>query len=313
MLSRVAENLYWLGRYIERAENTARIVAVNANLLLDLPKGIAPGWEPLVQITSSAALFDEHYTEPDERSVVRFLVSDTCNPGSILSALSQARENTRTVRDIVQRELWEVVNEVYIYARENQQSGLSKRGRFAYLKHIIRSSQTFTGLGSGTMNHNAGFHFLRLGALLERADMTTRIIDVRSASLLPEQKAAQRTFENIQWMSVLKSLHAYQMYRQKMQVRVRRRDALRFLLQDDEFPRACYRCIKAAESRVKRLPHNDAPLRMLARVKRMTDSADIDRLAESQSHLHIFIDQLQLGLALVHEEIAGQYFLVDPA
>ncbi len=309
MLSRVAENLYWLSRYVERAENTARIVSVNANLLLDLPKGIAPGWQPLVEIIGDDVVPSELHKEYDERSAVNFLVGDTRNPGSILSSLALARENARTIRDIFQREAWELINELYLYAQENLHSGLSKRGRFAYLKHIIRGSQTLTGITSGTMNHNSGFHFSRLGALLERADMTTRLIDARSASLLPEEISGQRSYENIQWRSILRSLNAYQMYRQKMQVRVRRADALRFLLQDDEFPRAFYRCIIAAESRVRKLPNHDAVLRALARTSRVVTNANIESLTESQEQLHAFIDELQLGLAQVHDQIAQCYFL----
>ena len=109
MLSRVAENLYWMARYLERAENTARLITVNANLLLDLPKTVQPGWEPLIEITGSAEIFHANYQQPDERSVVKFLIADTVNPGSILSSLVAARENVRTVRDFMPRETWEQV------------------------------------------------------------------------------------------------------------------------------------------------------------------------------------------------------------
>jgi uncharacterized alpha-E superfamily protein len=123
MLSRVAENIYWLARYVERAENTARIVTVNANLLLDLPKGIAPGWRPLIDITGANALFEEHYKDYGERQVVRFLLGDERYPGSILSALGAARENCRTIRDVVPREAWEQINELYLFAREELAKG----------------------------------------------------------------------------------------------------------------------------------------------------------------------------------------------
>jgi uncharacterized alpha-E superfamily protein len=123
MLSRVAENIYWMARYVERAENTARIVSVNANLLLDLPKGIAPGWRPLVDITGANALFEEHYKDYGERQVVRFLIADERNSGSILAALVAARENCRTIRDFVPREAWELLNEIYLFAREDLPRG----------------------------------------------------------------------------------------------------------------------------------------------------------------------------------------------
>ncbi len=309
MLSRVAENLYWSARNLERAENTARLVNVNAHLLLDLPKGIAPGWEPLIAITGGEALYHELYPEPDERSVVKFLVADRRNTGSILSSLAAARENTRTIRDVVPREVWEAINELHLDAKADEQAGLSKRGRHTYLTGVIRGAQSISGMVMGTMNHNAGYEFMRIGRLLERADMTTRIVDVRSANLLPDETSGLRPFENIQWMSVLKSLTAYQMYRQKMQVRVRRVDSLRFLLQDDEFPRSLYRCIVQLGRGLARLPRNEGPRRALGRLQRTVPGADMAAL--SQVGLHEFIDQLQVGLAALHDEISRTYFLVQ--
>ena len=125
MLSRVAESLYWMGRYAERAENVARLTNVNANLLLDLPRGIAPGWAPLVAIMGGQADYDARYTDYEERNVVRFLLMDSDNPSSVLSSLAQARENARTVRDIMPREAWELINELHHYAREHASSGVS--------------------------------------------------------------------------------------------------------------------------------------------------------------------------------------------
>jgi uncharacterized alpha-E superfamily protein len=161
------------------------------------------------------------------------------------------------------------------------------------------------------MNHDAGQHFLSLGRVLERADMTTRIVDVRSASLLPEETPELRPFENIQWMSVLKSLTAHQMYRRTMQVRVRRADALRFLLLDGAFPRAFYWCVEEADRNMQALPRGDGPRRQIARVKRMVQGADIADLAESNANLHGTIDELQIGLGDVHAEIQRTYFLHD--
>ena len=308
MLSRVAETVYWLGRYMERAENTARIVSVNANLLMDLPKGMAPGWQPLITITGSEALFEKRYAGYEERQVVRFLLGDTENPGSLIACLGMARENARTVRDILPREAWEAINELYLFARDNLQSGLSKRGRYAYLKGTFGAVYAIAGMLDRTMNHDVGYDFMRIGRDLERSDMTTRIVDVRSASLLPEETARRRPFENIQWVSVLKSLSAYQMYRRSMQVRVRRADVLRFLLLNDVFPRSVYRCVAVVEGCMTRLPHNEPPLRALGRLKRWLQGTDVGAL--EQVDLHEFIDQIQLGLGAVHDETATRYFLV---
>jgi uncharacterized alpha-E superfamily protein len=292
MLSRVAENIYWLARYIERAENTARLINVTSNLVLDLPKKIPFEWGALADITGSSALFNERHAAADERTVVKFLVGDVNNPGSVIRSLDSARENARTIRDIIPREAWEQINHLYMRCKSNLQLGLSRQGRYDYLRWAILGTQTITGMLAGTMNHDAGYDFLRVGRNLERADMTTRIIDVRSANLLAEQASDLAPFENIQWMSVLKSLTGYQMYRRTMQVRVRRPDVLRFLIQDRRFPRAFYHTVCEVESCLRDLPRNDAP--------------KPERL--NPVELHHFMDELQAHLAEVHDQISATYF-----
>ena len=251
MLARVAENIYWMSRYVERAENMARLVNVNSNLLLDLPRGIAPGWRPLISIVGAEDAFtDKHGAADDETRVLRFLVADRDNPQSIASSVARARENARTFRDAIPREAWQEVNALHHYTRDHVQQGLTKRGRFDFLAGVIRRSQTLAGLLSGCMNHDDAYCFVHLGRHLERADMTTRILDVRSASLVPADVSELRPFDNIQWMSVLKSLTGYQMYRLEMQTRVRRTDVLRFLLQSRHFPRSVLRCLVELERRL---------------------------------------------------------------
>lgn len=310
MLSRVAENLYWLGRYVERAENSARIVTVNANLLLDLPGDLAPGWQPLIAITGSEDSYCAKYPDFDEHNVVSFLVGDFDYPNSILACLNSARKNARTIRDIVPREAWERINELFLYAQEHLNLGISKRGRFTYLREVILGAQTVTGILAGTMNHDAGYGFLRIGQMLERGDMTTRTVDVRSATLLPQTASGLLPYENIQWISVLKSLTAYQMYRQKMQVRVRRADALQFLIQNEHFPRSFYYCASSVESSVRRLPRNEPVRRTLSRLKRNAKSVSMSALADDNVQLHDFMDRLQIGLGRVHSAVADAYFLL---
>ena len=222
MLSRVAENIYWMARYIERAENIARLINVNTNLLLDLPKSANVGWVPIIEILGSGQLFNEQYDTPDERNVLRFIISDQKNSGSIVSSLNSARENARTIRDIIPRESWERINDLFMVAKSNAQSGIARKHRYDYLSSVITGAQTITGQLAGTMLHDVGYDFLRMGRNLERTDMTTRIIDVRSGDLLEHEHEALTPYESIQWMSVLKSLTAYQMYRRSVQTRVSR-------------------------------------------------------------------------------------------
>ena len=305
MLSRVAENIYWMARYIERAENTARVIMVNSNLLLDLPKHVQLGWQPIVEILGAEEHYLEQNSDFDERQVLKYLISDPDSTNSILNSLRQARENARTVRDIVPRETWERINDLYLYARSSALSGYSKKGRFDYMQKIILGAQTITGLLAGTMLHDMGYDFLKMGRNLERADMTTRIIDVRSADLLPEHEALT-PFENIQWMSVLKSLTGYQMYRRTVQERVSRPYVLKFLLKDKQFPRSFFHALLEVKACLQNLPRNEKPITLLNEIGKKVLRADQAIL--KQDELHSFIDELQLGLAELNSLITKTYF-----
>ncbi|MCW8908633.1 MAG: alpha-E domain-containing protein [Sedimenticola sp.] len=305
MLSRVAENIYWMARYIERAENTARLVMVNTNLLLDLPKGLQPGWKPIIEILGSEEYFLQNYDDFTERAVLKSLIADPNSSTSILHSLRMARENGRTIRDIIPREGWEQINDLYLVAKSNASSGYTKKGRFDYLKRMVLGAQTITGLLAGTMLHDMGYDFLRMGRNLERAEMTTRIIDVRSANLLDEHEGLT-PFENIQWMSVLKSLTAYQMYRRTIQVRVRRKDVLKFLLKDKKFPRSFFHALLEVKSCLQNLPRNESSVTLLNEVGKKVLRADQAIL--QQDELHAFIDELQLGLGDLNQSITETYF-----
>jgi uncharacterized alpha-E superfamily protein len=310
MLSRVARNVYWLGRYVERAENTGRLINVNSNLLLDLPTSLTLGWQPLIAIMGSEELFKTYNVEANERNITKFLMLDPSNASSILSAIAQARENLRTTRDIVPSDVWEQLNDLYLYVNEQAEKGVNKRARYEFLKKVILGCQMVTGVTSGTMSRDAAYNFLRMGSFLERADMTSRILDVRTANLWQKQEQSNvnfTPFENIQWMSVLKSLTAYQMYRQHMRLRVRGEDVVKFLLQNKEFPRSLYYSLGVVERCLFNLPKNDATLRNLARLQRKVQSANVQQIL-SDGKLHEFVDELQIALQTVHNCIATAYF-----
>lgn len=308
MLSRVAENLYWLARYIERAENTARMVSVNGHLQLDLPARARTGWEPLIAITGSAPLFRMLYRAPSEKNVVAFLVSDERNPASIIGCLRNARENARTMRDIMPRESWEQISSLHSSAARHIRKDELLPDRDRYLRSIITGAQTITGLLAGTMSQDIGFDFLRLGRNLERTDMTSRIIDVRSADLLSDQGGGLRPFETIQWMSVLKSLSGYQMYRQHVDQSVRRIYVLEFLLKDEDFPRAIFHCLGETERCLGRLPRKRKAVDIIRRMRKAVSEADLETL--EQSNLNRFIDGLQIMMGELHDCIAETYFRV---
>lgn len=306
MLSRVANHIYWMARYLERAENTARLIQVNTHLLLDLPKSVTLGWEPIVDMLSFRETFYEKYDVADERNVIKFMVTDASNPSAIINSLAEARENARIVREIIPSEAWELINNLHMIAKEDGQSVLTRRHRFECLNRVIIGNQTITGLLDGTMNRDQAYAFLCLGRHLERADMTTRIIDVRSASLLPEVTTEQSAFENIQWMSVLKSLTAYQMYRQEMRLRIRRADILNFLMKKDTFPRSLSHSLGQIKQRVDQLPNPKPVAAPIATLENELESLNTAQL--KQEKLHAVIDELQLGLVNIHGAINENYF-----
>jgi uncharacterized alpha-E superfamily protein len=310
MLSRVAENIFWMARYIERAENIARLINVNTNLILDLPKSANVGWMPIVVILSSDKLFKEQNDNSDERNVLRFIISEQKNPGSLVTSLANARENARTIRDIIPRETWERINDLFLYAKGNAQSGIARRHRYDYFSKVIAGAQTITGQLAGTMLHDVGYDFLKMGRNLERADMTTRIIDVRSSSLLEHEHEALTPYESIQWMSVLKSLTAYQMYRRSVQARVSRPLVLKFILKDRHFPRAVIHALGEVKACLTNLPRNKDLKNQLGELQQFV--LDADPAILKQNELHKFIDQVQLKLIEFSKNVAEAYFNAPP-
>ncbi|MFG1497882.1 alpha-E domain-containing protein [Saccharospirillum sp. HFRX-1] len=308
MLSRVAENIYWLARYLERAEDTARLINVTSNLLLDFPRNTRLDWDSLVVISGAEELFDEHYETRSADNVLNFLCVDQHYSGSIISSLDAARENLRTTRDILPREIWEELNTLYLDMHRHAESGITSRKRDTIMKRIIRSCQTINGVIEGSLSHTQVHTFLMLGRNLERGDMTTRIIDVRSANLLPRNTDDLTPFEGLQWMSVLKSLTGYQMYRQQVRLRVKGPDVLRFLLQDEYFPRSVASCLGQLSFELEDLPGHDEAQALVDKTLSLLINAKLVSLAYEPDLLHDFVDELQISFNELHQAIADQYF-----
>ena len=282
---------------------------VNSNLLLDLPKGIAPGWEPILAIMGCGETFNEFFQEANERNVAKFLIADKRYHSSIISCLYQAREDMRTTRAIIPQGTWETINDLYYFATDNVTSGLTRSGRYEYLKQIIRKCQMLNGTMSGSMSHDKTYDFVRIGRSIERADMTTRVLDVRASNLLPKQVEDLKPFEDIQWKSVLESIAAYQMYRRHVHVRVNGTAVLTYLLQDSQFPRSIHYCLAEIEGCLRTLPANESPLRMLGRAQRMVRQADEPILVKEK--LNNYINDLQILLGNLGEQLTVTFFQAE--
>lgn len=308
-LSSTAQRSYWLGRYLERTETSARLVTVHANLLIDMPTRMPLGWRPLVAITGSADLYDELFDDTVERSVCRFLINDQRNPGSLLKSLSWAKENARTLRGIIPRPAFEFINEAYLFARENLTEPLSRTRRMSGLNKITEYIQQVDGYMSANMLHDAHWNFLRIGHFIERADMTTRLIDAGTGTFW-DSAAELEPFADIQWRSVLRALYALQSYNTSMGEPITQGPVIDFLMNDPRLPRSVAYGLNSLRNNLRSLPRHDKPLRAVNRIRREVSGTYVRDM--SADEISSFLDQCQVRLNLVHEEIHRTYFDFRP-
>src|SRR5580698_11248224 len=219
MLSRVANSLFWMSRYIERAEIIARIVDVNLQLLLDFrsldDQRLAEHWLPIVQSTGDDVLFSQLYKDVRGQTVTEFLTFRPDNPNPILSCIAQARENARMIRDQITSEMWEEINRLHLHLRSPQARSTWNSSPYEFFQEIKFSSLYLQGLIDATIRHNENWLFMQVGKYLERADKTTRILDVRHQSLVPGStgSVAGQT-ASLEWAAVLRSCSAWDAFRQ---------------------------------------------------------------------------------------------------
>lgn len=304
MLSRVAWRIYWMARYIERAENTARLVNTYHFLLLDLPRGTSVGWETLPVIAGGHDLFVDHYQRHDERNTVKFLLADSFNPSSLSNSIACARENCRTSREVLPEQVWEQLNELHNYLKAKIAEALPRRGRFDVLTEVIQRCQQLTGLMAGTMSQDSAYDFLRIGRNLERADMTSRVVDI--GAMLLHRAGDAETVDIHVWTSMLRALDAYQMYRKDMQLGVSWRVTVVYLLQNETLPRAIAHCLDRVEEGLGNLPEPQRGLIAVRKVRRQLNNIKVADLSEEK--LHEEVDYLQIGLSTINTAINKSWF-----
>ncbi len=310
MLSRVAENIYWMARYLERIEDTARMINTMTNLLLDLPRDAEVEWHELVKVVGAEEEFTELFEDNhDEHAVMRFLISDRRHSGSLVNCIRSARENARVTRDILPLEFWEQLNELHIYASDHVKGQIGRRKRNDILTKLTRSCQGMTGVVLAALPHDDAYQFLRLGRNLERADMSSRILDVAAAQLLAEEDDINPAFSNLRWINVLKSLNAFQGYRQQGRIGVQGVYVVDYLLQNDAFPRSIRHCVRELEACCAKVPRPEAIQKQLQGMLKQLDRIAKQHLKRSQ--LHAFVDDLQLELGKLHTQITDTYFAFD--
>ncbi|MBF2028014.1 MAG: alpha-E domain-containing protein [Oscillatoriales cyanobacterium C42_A2020_001] len=318
MLSRVANSIYWLNRYVERAENVARFIEVNLNLLLDSPSGTTQQWDPIILTTGDLPLFQERHGQATAEKVIQFLSFDAAYPNSIVSCLRLARENARSIREVISSEMWQQVNAFYLMVTEVAQTGsLSDLSAvLKFFEEVKLQSHLFAGVMDATMTHNEGWHFGQIGRLIERADKTARILDVKYFILLPSVNYVGSTLDELQWMALLKSASAYEMYRKQGGHRISPNAVAEFLVLDTEFPRSVRSCIIEAERSLHQI--TGTPIgtwripveRTMGRLRSDLDYITIDEIFEMG--LHEYLDGLQRRMNEVGAKIFETFFALQP-
>lgn len=311
MLSRVANSVYWLSRYVERAENYARFIDVNLSLTMDLPPGLEEQWRPLVYITGDHEVFFKHYKKTDKQSVVNFLTFDWRNPNSILSCLYNARENARSVREIISTEAWREINELYLSVKEATFDNNENLRDF--YQHIKECSNLIIGTMDATMPHNEAWHFAAVARLLERADKTDRILDMKYFFLLPKVTDIGSPIDYLQWSALLKSASAYEAYR-KLYGKLDYRCVVEFLIFNREFPRAIHFCLLAADVSLHAISNtqintfNNHAEKEMGRVISQLNFNDINDVFHYG--LHEYLDDLQVKFNELGASIRDTFFSV---
>jgi uncharacterized alpha-E superfamily protein len=325
MLSRVANSLYWMSRYLERAENIARIVDVNLQLLLDFrdldDQTLSGHWVPIVQSTGDEEAFFVLHKKATGQTVTEFLVFQSENPNSIVSSVAQARENARMVRDQITLELWEELNRIFLFLRSKAARDMWKSSPFELLQEIKACSLHLQGLTDATIVHNEGWQFMQVGKYLERADKTTRILDVRHETLpargLPSQVSQT---EALEWSAILRSCSAWDAYKAIRGAEVSPRLVADFLLLSEDFPRSVVFCVLSLDSALRSI--SGAPA---GRFSNQAEKLCGRLLAELQfsaieeifdQGLHEYLDRTQqklndIGSALFHAYISQPFNTIE--
>jgi len=312
MLSRVADSVYWMNRYVERAENVARFIDVNHNLTLGDGSGLDDQWAPLIYITGDQVEFEQLYGDYGRDNILRFLVFDDRNPNSILSCVAKARENARTVREVISLSMWEQLNKFYLLMRAAAaQPAEALRSPYEFCEQVKLASHTLVGVTYSTMSHGEAWHFGRLGRLIERADKTSRIVDVQYFVLLPTAQDVGTSLDVVRWSALLKSATALEMYRRE-HGRIVPENVANFLLLNRYFPRSVHFCLIHSQESLREISgsHRDTFRNRSEQILgRLRADLDYTRIEDVVKHgIHEFIDDLQQRLNDLGAAIRDDFF-----
>ncbi len=311
MLSRVADSIYWMARYVERAENTARFIEVTLNLVLDQPMGVDEPWRPLINATGDDDIFNKSYRIADAESVMHFMAFDRNYVNSIISTLRAARENARSIRESISSEAFEQVNTLYHFVNTTAKEEQALDSSTMFFDQIRRHCHLLTGILDATMSHDVGWHFANIGRLLERADKTSRILDVKYFTLLPTIEAVGSSLDDLQWSTLLFAISGFEAYRRQHHM-IYMDKVVEFFLLHPDFPRSVLFCVENAADSLRCISGPEpqgrpaiAAEHLANLTKRLRDTSAKEILAFG---LHQFVDSIQQELNVVGSALTDAYF-----
>lgn len=310
LLSRYAESIYWLARYIERAENLARVLDINETFSRD-SRGWQ-NWRSVLQIYSDEERFFQDHAEDDAEAVIYFYTLDQRNFSSIISLINLARANARTLRPLISTEMWIQINILSNSLKSMQREDLTEPRLARFCNQMKEACQTHTGITEGTFYRDEGWFFYQIGRCIERADQTTRLLDVKYHLLLPNQQKVGSLLDVSQWNAVLRSAAGYHAFRRVHPSGLTQADVASFLLFSSRFPRSVRACVQDVSNRLLRLrsSHNlsagSRALEELDELRSVLDDITITQVIDKG--MHEFVDWVQLKLIRLHGELGAAYF-----
>jgi uncharacterized alpha-E superfamily protein len=319
MLSRVADSLYWMSRYVERGENIARILDVNLQLMLDLPK-LGPDeqkslWEPVLRSTGDHEDFYKHYKLSNSDNVIDFLTLHPKNSNSIVNCITTARENARHVREQISLEMWEEINRTYLWIKSQTLKKIQRQGPYEFFTAVKNASHLFQGITDGTMTHGEDWDFIQVGKYLERADMTTRILDANDEIFIT-QPAKSQTSGTLQWSAILRSCSSHDAYRKFYVAQVEPDKVVEFLILNEFFPRSIRFSAQELNTALRSISGcKDEHFTNLAEklAGRLVAELNYSALEDIKTvGMHQYMDELQVKLNTIGEAIFQTYLFSPP-
>jgi uncharacterized alpha-E superfamily protein len=312
MLSRTANNLYWMARYVERAENTARTLesTYRMSLMPQDPAIVQQEWYAPLNITGTLFPFSGRYTSVVAHDVLRYMVLDAANPSSIISCFRVARENGRAVRGSITSEMWEVLNHTWLELQKLNESRLDGEGVLEFFDWVKDRSHLFRGVTVGTALRDEAFRFNRLGTFTERADNTARILDVKYHILLPRVEDVGGAVDYYQWAAVLRSVSAFESYRKVYRDVITPLKVAELMILREDMPRSLHACMSEVYEMLRLLatPQADEALRLAGEMHAELHFGRIQKIFNAG--LHEYLTDFLARIGELGQEINRGFFTV---